>query len=383
MQTYNRQLVFAAACAGLFLFGVGVITFGSIAPDLKAKFGLDEVAIGGLFSLFPLGILVGSLSFGPITDRFGYRLLLAVCSLMLALGFTAIGLASAIWMVQVGIVLIGIGGGAINGATSALVADISTENKGASLALFGSFFGLGALAMPFILGVLKGIVAFESIVLTIGGLTFLLTLIFLALQFPPAKHSEGVSLVQVGQMLRNPALLLIGFFLFWQNACEALINNWTTSYLLEKQQLDGSWTLYALSCYVAGLSLMRILTGSVLSKIPATQILRISMAFLVLGAIILGWMSGLVWVILGLILLGFGLALGFPVMFGASSSLYPKTSGTAIGIILVISLFGNLLTNYAMGYLAKAWSIGVFSIALLIATVIQAIACQVVLKKSN
>lgn len=383
MPTYNRQLIFAAACAGLFLFGVGVITFGSIAPDLKAKFSLDEVAIGGLFSLFPLGILVGSLSFGPITDRFGYRLLLVVCSLMLALGFSAIGWANAIWMVQVGIVLIGIGGGAINGATSALVADISAENKGASLALFGSFFGLGALAMPFILGSLKGIVSFEIIVLIIGGLTFLLTLVYLSLQFPAAKQAEGVSLGQVRQMLRNPVLLLIGFFLFWQNACEALINNWTTSYLLENLNLDGRWTLYALSCYVAGLSLMRILTGSVLSKIPATGILALSMVFLVVGALILGWVSGLVWVIIGLVLLGFGLALGFPVMFGLSSSLYPQTSGTAIGIILVISLFGNLLTNYLMGYLAQHWGIEVFSIVLLAATLIQAISCQMVLRKAH
>lgn len=383
MKTYNRQLIFAAACAGLFLFGVGVITFGSIAPDLKAKFSLDELEIGGLFSMFPLGILVGSLSFGPITDRSGYRLLLGACSAMLALGFAGIGLANALWMVQVSIVLIGIGGGAINGATSALVADISTENKGASLALFGSFFGLGALAMPFVLGLLKGMVSFETIVLIIAGFTFLLTLVYLALPFPEAKHSEGVSLAHVGQMLKNPVLLLIGFFLFWQNCCEALINNWTTSYLLEIQQLDGRWTLYALSSYVAGLSLMRILTGSVFSKIPAPKILQISMVFLVLGAIVLGWMSGLAWVFIGLVLLGFGLALGFPVMFGLSSSLYPKMSGTAIGIILVLSLFGNLLTNYIMGFLAKSWGIGVFSLALLIVTVVQTIFCVIVLKKVN
>lgn len=383
MQTYNRQLIFAAACAGLFLFGIGVITFGSIAPELKAKFALDEVAIGGLFSLFPIGILIGSLSFGPITDRFGYRALLAVCSLMLALGFAAIGLANAIWMLQTGVVLIGIGGGAINGATSALVADISSENKGASLALFGSFFGLGALAMPFILGVLKDLVPFESIVLSIAGLTFSLTLIYWSLQFPAAKHTDNISMAQVGQMLRSPTLLLIGFFLFWQNACEALINNWTTSYLLEKMNLDGRWTLYALSTYVAGLSLLRMVTGSLLRSIPATQILRLSMFFLVAGAVILGWMSGLVWAILGLVFLGFGLALGFPVMFGVSSSLYPQTSGTAIGIILVISLFGNLLTNYIMGYLAKSWGIGIFSTLLLIATLVQAFSCQLVLGKTH
>lgn len=378
---YNRKLIFASACAGLFLFGVGAITLGSIAPDLKTKFALDELGIGGLFSLFPVGILVGSLSFGLITDRFGYKLLLAVCSLLLALGFAGIGLATVIWVIQVCILLIGVGGGAINGATSALVADISEKNKAASLALFGVFFGLGALAMPFILGLLRDVATFEDIVLAIAALTFLLALVYFTLQFPVAKHAEGISLPQLGKMLKDPALLLIGFFLFWQSACEALINNWTTSYLIE-QKIDVRWTLYALTSYVAGLSLFRLLTGSLFRNIASSRMLGIGMGLLIVGALILGWLPGLAWAFTGLILVGFGLALGFPVMFGLSSSLYSKTSGTAIGIILAISLIGNLLANFLMGYMAQAWGIGVFSVALLSAALVQAVFCFLVFRKA-
>ena len=378
---YNRKLIFASACAGLFLFGVGAITLGSIAPDLKTKFALDELGIGGLFSLFPVGILVGSLSFGLITDRFGYKLLLAVCSLLLALGFAGIGLATVIWVIQVCILLIGVGGGAINGATSALVADISEKNKAASLALFGVFFGLGALAMPFILGLLRDVATFEDIVLAIAALTFLLALVYFTLQFPVAKHAEGISLPQLGKMLKDPALLLIGSFLFWQSACEALINNWTTSYLIE-QKIDVRWTLYALTSYVAGLSLFRLLTGSLFRNIASSRMLGVGMGLLIVGALILGWLPGLAWAFTGLILVGFGLALGFPVMFGMSSSLYSKTSGTAIGIILAISLIGNLLANFLMGYMAQAWGIGVFSVALLSAALVQAVFCFLVFRKA-
>jgi hypothetical protein len=51
--------------------------------------------------------------------------------------------------------LIGFGGGAVNGATNALVADISDKYKGANLSLLGVFFGIGALGMPLVLGILK------------------------------------------------------------------------------------------------------------------------------------------------------------------------------------------------------------------------------------
>ena len=34
-------LVFSAACAGMFLFGIALITLGSVATDLRSKFQLS------------------------------------------------------------------------------------------------------------------------------------------------------------------------------------------------------------------------------------------------------------------------------------------------------------------------------------------------------
>ena len=49
---YKRNLVFAAACLGMLLFGIGLITLGAVAPDLKAKFQLNEISSGTLFFYF-------------------------------------------------------------------------------------------------------------------------------------------------------------------------------------------------------------------------------------------------------------------------------------------------------------------------------------------
>ena len=73
---FNKKLVFWAACAGHFLFGIGLITLGSVAPDLRMKFSIDELSSGTLFSIMPIGIFTGSLIFGPICDQYGYKLLI-------------------------------------------------------------------------------------------------------------------------------------------------------------------------------------------------------------------------------------------------------------------------------------------------------------------
>ena len=91
----KNKLLFWSACVGLLLFGISIITLGSVAPAMKAKFQLDDLAAGTLFSILPFGILTGSLLFGPICDRYGYKLLLALSCALLFIGFQGIAFASS------------------------------------------------------------------------------------------------------------------------------------------------------------------------------------------------------------------------------------------------------------------------------------------------
>jgi FHS family glucose/mannose:H+ symporter-like MFS transporter len=127
---YNSRLVFFSACLGMLLFGISLITLGSVAPVLKGKFLLNEIAAGTLFSILPIGILAGSLVFGPLCDKYGYKALLVSSALLMFTGFQGIAYASSYNLLKVFIFLFGMGGGAINGATNAVVSDMTAENKG-------------------------------------------------------------------------------------------------------------------------------------------------------------------------------------------------------------------------------------------------------------
>ena len=88
---YNRKLNFLASCFGILLFGMGIITLGSIQPDLQERFSSDDFSAGTLFSILPIGILTGSLIFGPVCDRYGYKLILISSA-----GFLCAGLEAAL-----------------------------------------------------------------------------------------------------------------------------------------------------------------------------------------------------------------------------------------------------------------------------------------------
>ena len=264
---YKRSQVFATACIGLFLFGITFLTLGSILPLLTAKFETKGLNTGILVSILPIGVLVGSLIFGPIVDRYGYKRLLIISIIISAASLQALAFTQSLSLLYTGIFFIGLGGGIINGGTNALVADITTENKAASLSLLGVSFGIGALGMPLLLGVLSNRFLYTSTLSGVGFFMLLPALSFLFISFPVPKQEQGFPLKEGLKLLKQPVLLLNGLFLFFQSGVEALSNNWTTTYLQHKLKITNEDALYALSFSVLGLTVARLLLGSVIKKI--------------------------------------------------------------------------------------------------------------------
>ncbi|MGD9560745.1 MAG: sugar MFS transporter [Pyrinomonadaceae bacterium] len=343
---YNKKLVFLAACLGMLFFGITLITLGSLATTLQAKFALDAVDSGTIFSILPFGILAGSFIFGPIADKHGSRLLLAAACAGMFLGFQAIAFADSLGLLKGAIFLFGLCGGVINGATNAIVADISEENRGANLSLLGVFFCLGALGMPLVLGAVAGRVSPFLVVSGVGFLVLAVGVYCAAIKFPPPKVQEASD--ADWKSLVSMFLLLISFFLFFQSSLEAIINNWTTTYVTTRGVMTEANALYALSLHIGGMTGMRLLMGSLLRNVAQTTLMWVCLALLLVGVLLMQFGSAGVATV-GLVLSGAGLAGGFPIMLGFAGDRFSGLSGTAFSFIFVMALIGNMLINFLMG----------------------------------
>lgn len=357
--SYHKSLVFTAACIGMCFFGVSMITLGSVLPSLVTKLGLSGLQTTSLVTFLPLGMLVGSLIFGPIVDRFGHKALLVPSCIIVLSGLEGLIFFESIPLLQVSIVGIGLGGGILNGETNALVSDISSESeKGSRLSFLGMFYGLGALGIPSLLGVLSEYYSFETILQGIGIIMLAGILFCIPVRFPAPKQAQGFPVKEGLGLLKESGLLLLSAILFFQSGIEGVCNNWSTSYFGQVTDIPDNQALIALTCMVAGLTVARMLQIVIFKKIKPATVLPYSLILTAIGFGMLTASPGFIRAATGMVLVGMGLSSTYPVILSILGTRYSALSGTAFSIALAIALVGQTAMNGLIG-MVSAYANGI------------------------
>lgn len=379
--TRQKKLAFIAAYTGIFIFGICAVSVGLILPDVITKYSINEIEAGVVASLLPFGILAGSFVFGPVVDRYGYKYLLIFCILAVMLALEGIAFSESLFLLKSSVFVIGFGGGILNGATCTLVSDIGDGDRGANLSVLGVFFGIGAFGMPLIIGLLSKIFTGNEIIAFIGYILFVPLVYFFFISFPKSKIARQFPIKEFLQMTKDPVIILIGVFLFFESGVEGLANSWSTTYLHDVIEAEKEEAMFALSALVLSLTLTRIVLGYVLRRVSSALIQFISICIAATGALILMYSVTYGSTLIGLILLGAGFAAGFPILLGFVGELYKEMSGTAFSFVMVIALIGNIILNYLMGVIAHTAGMKHFSSLLLSCLVIMVVILYFVIKK--
>jgi fucose permease len=249
-------------------------------------------------------------------DRFGYRPVLVAGALGVGLGLAAIAWAPTPTLLTPAMLVFGCGGGLLNGATNALVADITPEGRESGLALLGVFFGIGALGVPLVLGLLLHWATYTTIVAGLALLVVVPLVDFVAVRFPPPKQAQGFPLRRVGALLGDATLLLVGLLLFFQIGMEITLGGWSAQYVREVLLPSEERSILLLSLFWVGMVVARLVLTQLLRFLSAATVFPGFLAVALAGAGLLLAVPSMAAAGAGLFLLGFGLASGFPILLG-------------------------------------------------------------------
>lgn len=351
----SRRAVFACACLGMLTFGIVLTILGAVLPSVIERFGIDKAEAGSLFLLMTFAILAASLVFGPMVDRYGYKGIMLLATALIAAGLEGIAFAESLDMLRLAIILIGFSGGIVNGGSNALVADISSEGKGANLNLLGVFFGIGAVGVPFVLATLGENFAHSTLIASAGALVVTPFLLIAVTEFPAPKQPQGFPIAAAGKLTRDPLLLMMGFMLFLESGMEIMVGGWTSTFVKEELAVPEQRALVILSLYWLGMMLARLVIGAALRGVRPVRTVLTCIAIGFVAAVTLVNTRDPHVAALCVFMLGVGFAPTFPVILGFVGERYAALSGTAFSLAIAMALVGGMLLPWLAGIIGSAY----------------------------
>jgi fucose permease len=344
----------AAAYAGMFGFGIVMALLGAILPLISQRLHFDLAQAGGLFLIMNGAMLVTTFALGPLLDRFGIKPTFLLAPLFVAAALALIANAGAFDTLQVGVILLGIGGGALNQATNTLVADLHEDSrrKSAALNLLGVFFGFGALFVPFTIGTLLNVLGLANILYVAAILTLTTTTMSFVLAFPAPRQSAGVPMAEVLRLARQPLIVTLALLLFLESGNEFVLGGYITSYLTRTLGATVPIASMLLAAYWGALMFARVVLSRVLLHVSGHALTLASAAGVAASVGVLVGAPSLPIAAVAIVVLGLSIAAIFPTTLGLAGARYPSHSGTAFGILIGIALTGGMTMPWVVGRVA-------------------------------
>ncbi len=370
--------VFIAACAGMSFFGVAMLSLGPILGPLNA---MVEGA-NALPSTMSIGIIIGTLLFGPIVDKFGYKWLLILASIAALAGVQGLATFKEIGLLHASIFMLGLGGGILNGETNAVVSDIYDDDKrGGRLGLLGAFYCIGALLWTLLNYFIPDFRIPLNAVSVVMGM-FIISFFFIT--FPKAKPQESVSLSKSLGLLKYPALIMFALVLFFQCAFEGTSGNFTVQYLSHKGGMDNATATLAMTWFTIGMLAGRLPLGTIMGKLKELGTLYLYLGVALVGVLLFMFQaSSTAAVYVAMALIGFGAGATFPVVLNFIGGAFKELSGTAFSIAMFIGLCGQSLGNRIMGSQFDSGVYGFLPVCLIICVAVMMVLVPTAVKVSQ
>ncbi len=144
---YGYVVVLAAFLVMVIMWGM-LSSFGVFLKPLSTEFGWTRAMTSTAYSLSFIMFGLCSIATGKLSDRFGPRIILTICGLLLGSGYLFVSQTGTIWQLYLSYSVIGAG---MSGTTVPLTSTVArwfTKNRGMMIGIVFAGIGTGMLIMP-------------------------------------------------------------------------------------------------------------------------------------------------------------------------------------------------------------------------------------------
>jgi predicted MFS family arabinose efflux permease len=354
----------AATTGVFFINGAAVGLWVAQIPWIQDRFGFSKGTLGFVLLGMSIGVIVALPIMGQAIVSLGsaraVRLAGITCCLLVPLPV----LAPEPWLLPLALLVFGAAGGSMDVSMNAHGSAIegrmgrpimSSLHAGWS---FGGFFGAAFVAGATAAGL------DPRVQNTAGAAVLLAALLVLLARLGPGSATAA------GERFRLPsrAVVLMAVLCFLTMITEGAMADWGGVYLRGDLGAAAGVAASAFAAFSAGMTVARITGDWINERIGPTRLLRggSALAAIALGTLLL--VANPVVALLGLVLVGIGVANGVPLLFSAAGAGGVETSGPSIAAVSSMGSLGFLVGPPVIGILADATSLPLALTTLVLAT---------------
>lgn len=373
-----------AVFAVFFLNGFNFATWASRLPAVRDALGFAESQMGLLLLFAAFGSLLALPLTGLVVERLGAARAVVVFAVVNTAGLVTTVFAvaeGADWVVRGGLFLMGVGTGVWDAAMNLEGAAVEQRLGRAIMPRFHAGFsfgtmagaGLGALAAALgvplqwhvtvavgvsLLAVLWGVRWF----LPAGGGAHVPDAAASPVPSATGDDSRGADPATAApaptggarsqlSAWTEPRTLLIGLVVLAAALTEGAANDWVSLAVVDGFGTDNAMGAVGLAVFLTAMTGMRLLGTGLLDRYGRVAVLRISAGLALVGLLVFGLVPNLWVALVGVVLWGFGAALGFPVGMSAASD-DPRRAAVRVSVVATIGYSAFFVGPPLIGFLA-------------------------------
>lgn len=339
---------------GFVATGMVTTLLGPVLPFLTARWQLDDMHAGLLFTAQFAGSMAGVLLSSVILTRRGFRPSLVAGFGLMGIGVAALGFVT--WIVGlISVTLFGLGLGLTIPTTNLLVAESSRHRRAAALNTLNLAWCVGAVCFPFIATWFVKIHRLPAMILLLGGGVFLFSLIFAS---PLATIVERRDVARTDATPNAPrvqarVLAILGVLFFLYVGTEGAVSGWVATFGRRIHTGAGIGWVVVPSFFWGGLLLGRALAPLLLRRVREIPLARAGLVLATLGTCVVLISRSLPALTAGVGLAGLGLAAVFPITIAELSRRFEGSASRFVGGMFALGGLGGATLPWLVGYVSN------------------------------
>jgi len=343
----NTKAITALSYLSMFSLGIAASLIGAAARNI----GLSPYQIGLMIAVQNIGFMISVMVTGALADTHEKPRILFLGSLILGVSFLAFYQTGWFGLNLLIMGLIGIGIGAYEGVTDAMLLDIHTRRETLHININHFFVTFGSIIITTYLIFLQ--MNWRNATIQSGLFVLILAALFAITRLNRVQKDVQPYRDRLNFLLRERLMVAIFIATILVIGAEAGTVGILTTYLMDMRAFTQVTSKVGLVVFLSGMAVGRVLLGVITPKEQLSRYILVLFGFavIVFTALFSLDSGNLVY---GLIFLA-GLAISalLPLMLTLTGLVYKDMAGTALGAIKVAIPLGGILIPFTMSILAE------------------------------